>query len=332
MEPNQVKAVLWANFSGQATPLQKQLLADWLREEGNVERYYQALHEWEKEYPQLLPDTTADWQQFLTRINPEPAQKPPVDEQAAELPTAIDPGRLWLVAASVALLVLVGWWQREALLYQTYTTAFGETRPLTLPDGSRVVLNANSTLRFPRFLSLLPTREARLWGEAEFSVVHTVDDRPFVVHTPDQLEVRVLGTEFIVYSRERGSKVVLNRGKVALHSLKTAQKPLAIRPGDVVTVDARGTFQRRSAQPVADHAAWKEHRFVFNRTPLRDIAEQIQERFGVEVLIPDATLAALQVSGNYPAQTADEVLSMLTQLLNLRAERREQVIVLQSQN
>jgi ferric-dicitrate binding protein FerR (iron transport regulator) len=335
MEPHQTRTLLLTFFAGQATPLQKQLLVDWLREEGSQEVYYQALHEWEKTHPQLLPDTDADWQRLLPRLHlpAQPAPHPQTNSADTVVERLLSTRRAvshwWLAAASVTLLMLLGWWQRETMLYQTYSTTYGQTRQVDLPDGSRVTLNANSSLRFPRFLSLLPTREARLRGEAEFSVVHTTDNRPFVVHTPDQLEVRVLGTEFIVYSRERGSKVVLNRGKVALRSLKTDEKPVTIRPGDVVTVDTRGTVRVRENQAVADHAAWKQQRFVFNRTPLRDIAAQIQERFGVEVLIPDPAVAARQVSGNYPAETAGEVLTMLTQLLNLRASRQHTVVVLQ---
>ncbi|MBC8154097.1 MAG: FecR domain-containing protein [Bacteroidetes bacterium] len=328
MELNQAKLLLQTFFSGQATPYQKRLLADWLREEQHYEAYYQALHEWEKANPQVFPDIATEWQELMPRLN-DPLPRPNHDIIQA-LPATRFAFRGWLAAASVALLMGLGWWQQERLLYRTYSTAYGETRRVDLPDGSRVTLNANSSLRFPRFLSLLPRREARLSGEAEFSVVHTVDNRPFVVLTPDQLEVRVLGTEFIVYSRERGSQVVLNRGRVTLRSLKSLRKPLAIHPGDVVTVDLRGNIQVQEKQPVANYAAWKKQRFVFDRTPLRDIARQIQERFGVTVHIPDVTLADRQISGNYPAQTADEVLSMLTQLLNVRADKQTNGVILRA--
>ncbi|CCH52960.1 anti-FecI sigma factor, FecR [Fibrisoma limi BUZ 3] len=332
MEPNQVgpdqaKTLLWTFFAGRATPLQKQLLVDWLREEKNQELYYQALHEWEKSHPQLIPDTIGDWHRLLDRLtNASPAPTSSAEDIVRPLASHRTGFRWWMAAAAALLIGFTGWWKQDRLLYRTYATAYGEIRRFELPDGSHVTLNANSTLRFPRFLALQNTREARLQGEAEFSVIHTVDHRPFLVHTPDQLEVRVLGTEFIVYSRNRGSKVVLNRGKVTLRSLKTRQPALTIRPGDVVLVDRRGSFRLRTGEPLADHAAWKEQRFVFNRTPLVDIARQIKERFGLEVQLADSAIATRQLSGNYPAQNADDVLTMLTQVLNLRADRQGNVV------
>lgn len=330
MEPKLSKNVLWSYFAGQATPLQKQLIREWLRDDANREEFYRTLHEWEKVNPQFLPDAGVDYQQLLARVE----QGNPVLAAPADEPLIIQRSAwLWLAAASVTLLLLAGWWQRETLFYKTYVTTYGQVRTIHLPDQSRVVLNANSTLKIPRFTFLQSNREVKLSGEAEFSVTHTSDHRRFLVHTPDHLEVEVLGTEFVVYSRRQGSKIVLNRGKVQIRSLKdTRQKPLTIRPGDVVTINSAGIFQRQTQQPVAEHVAWKEHRFVFNRTSLADIARKIQEQFGVTVLIPDSTLAAHQLSGNYPATNADELLRMMTRLLSLRLERQQNTVVLSPEN
>lgn len=324
MDPEQAKTLLWTFFAGQATPLQKKLLADWLADRQHYEVYYKWLHEWEQAHPQLLPDTDLEWQKLRRQLN-EPVSGTPVRVRPL---SAAGRGNWRWMAASVLLLIGLGWWQRETILFQTYATGNGEIRQITLPDGSRVTLNANSTLQFPRILALQSAREARLRGEAEFSVIHTVDHRPFLVHTPDGLEVRVLGTEFLVYSRSRGSKVLLKEGKVTLRSLTHRHRPLTIRPGDLVTVDPAGSVRLKSNQPVADHDAWKEQRFVFNRTPLTDIARQIEERFGVAVAIPDTTLAAQQLSGNFPARSANEMLSMLGQVLPLHVHRQGETAVL----
>ena len=97
-----------------------------------------------------------------------------------------------------------------------YKTAFGETRTVTLTDGSQVTLNANSSLRVPRFGFGKRTRDVTLLGEADFSIKHLPDDQRFVVQTDKNFEVVVLGTEFLVNTREKGTKVVLNKGKVRL--------------------------------------------------------------------------------------------------------------------
>lgn len=318
MDANVSEKILRAYFEGKATPAQKQLLLEWLKDVAHQEVFYEALHQWEKANPQMLPDPEIDWQGIQARLdeNPEPARetlplRPPGNNRRLR--------QYWWIAASVVLL-LAGWRQRGQVLYKHYSSGYGETRSFVLADGSRVTLNADSRLMYPRFAGLYPHREAMLWGEAEFSVVHTRDDRPFLVKTPDQLEVRVLGTEFVVYSRREESKVVLTKGKVELRSLKTGHPPLAIQPGDIVTINRQGIFKMEE-EAIAGHLAWKEHRFVFDHTPLSDIARQVRERFGVELVIRDTALAARTLSGNYPAENADEVILILTQLLGARSEK-----------
>ncbi len=319
MDPNVSEKILRAYFERKATPAQKQLLLEWLKDVAHQEVFYEALHQWEKANPQMLPDPETDWQDIQARLdeNPEPARetlplRPPGNNRRLR--------QYWWIAASVVLL-LAGWRQREQILYKHYSSGYGETRSFVLSDGSRVTLNADSRLMYPRFARLYPHREAMLWGEAEFSVVHTRDDRPFLVKTPDQLEVRVLGTEFVVYSRREESKVVLTKGKVELRSLKNGHPPIAIQPGDIVTIDRQGLFKMKEEEAIAGHLAWKEHRFVFDHTPLSDIARQVRERFGVELVIRDTALAGRTLSGNYPAENADDVILILTQLLGVRSEK-----------
>src|SRR5690606_7025582 len=147
----------------------------------------------------------------------------------------------------------------------------------------------------------------------EFSVIHTKDDRPFIVKTQDKLEVKVLGTEFVVYSRKEESKVVLTKGKVQLRSLKTDRPPIEIKPGDVVRIDKTGLFNVENTDLPEEHLICKEHRFSFDGTPLSEIANQIKERFGVELIIDDGNLAKRTLTGNYPAEKVEQIILMLTQ-------------------
>ena len=140
-------------------------------------------------------------------------------QRVPELTETIPPPRRrfgyrgWRVAASVAVLLLGAtlWWvlsRRPAEV--TYTTAYGETLDVELPDGSRATLNANSELVYWEATEPKPTREVELSGEAFFDIVHQTTTRavPFIVRTPD-LHVRVLGTEFNVNTRRGRTQVVL---------------------------------------------------------------------------------------------------------------------------
>lgn len=315
MTSNLFRHLITKSFDGRVTPPQQTLIAEWLQQPANVDLYYQWLEEWERANPQFVPDVDRGYERSLQPKPAEPQTSPLI------MPTPQRTWGRWLMAASVALMLLAGggWVLRDTLRYEQYQTAYGEVRTLTLPDGSQVVLNANTRLKLPRWNFGAGTRQVWLTGEAQFSVRHLPGHQPFVVHTPDGMNVRVLGTEFVVYSRLRGSKVVLNKGRVQLDSDDNRRiKPVVIAPGDVATLSAQGHFTLRHRQSLPIHTAWKDHRFTFENTPLTEIAYRITEQFGVTVEINDPTLARRKLGGTFKAQNAVELLDVVAQLLDAR--------------
>ncbi|MVM36690.1 DUF4974 domain-containing protein [Spirosoma sp. HMF3257] len=326
------KAVLFDYFSGRVSPLQKKSIENWLSEQGNRELYYQWLHEWELNRLQ----TNANWQHVYDktaqRINDEPLSLQPSDVlpqnpwQLGRLGEWIS--RSGMLAASIVLVLMVcGWLFRDALLYQTIYTGFGETKDLTLPDGSTVTLNANSTLRFARFgfgewtiaadAAHQNPRTVELTGEADFSVRHLPDHQPFVVMTPKGLNVTVLGTQFTVFSRERATRVALRSGRVQLTTQQTMLQPLMMQPGDLATLNRQGKLAlTRTAHPEA-MAAWKDHRFEFEQTSLREVAAMLHENYGLAVTIENSQLANRTISGSFTARNANELLQLIAQLLQI---------------
>ncbi|MGV3561240.1 FecR family protein [Larkinella arboricola] len=325
MKPTLSRQTIVNVFEGKASPLQKSLVQEWLEVPENQELYFQWLEEWERDNPQFFPDQETAYRKSLQQHQgPENPQTPFSDEVSAWKPVK-NRWFFWSLAASVLLLISSGTalFFKEELLYRHYKTSYGEVRTFTLPDESRVVLNANTTLKIPRFDLHQTDRRAWLSGEAEFSVKHTKDHRRFVVYTPDNLEVQVLGTEFIVYSRNRGSKVVLNKGKVQIRLKDQTAPPLVIRPGDIVNLSQQGRLTLHHRQPVSQHGAWKDHRFIFKNTAMLEVANQLTERFGVRFVIRDSTLAQRTLGGTFRARTADEILPILCDMLNMKVRYGE---------
>lgn len=322
-------------FSGNATPLQKKLMEEWLREEQNREQFYQWLEEWETESPQVMPNSEKAMNAFLARIENAEAhansQEDRTLEEVERLPARPWRMRWWIAAALVLLCLATAWQTRDVLLYQTYETAYGEIKAIRLDDGSAVTLNAHSALTVPRFGFGASTRQVSLKGEAEFIVAHTPNHQRFLVHTPTGLEVEVLGTEFVVNTRAKGTKVALHKGAVRLRSLQAkAQKPLLtlMHPGDVVLVDRQGNVNLQSGQVTAAYSAWKEHRFVFDQTSLQEIADQMHENFGWQVRIPDSALASRTIAGAFKADTPDELLQVLSELLGFHVTKQGKQVIL----
>ncbi|MGV3559590.1 FecR family protein [Larkinella arboricola] len=322
------KARFFEYFSGKATPLQKKNIEAWLVDPANRDLYYQWLHEWEENNPQLVTDWQIAFDTARQRLSqPDPSDQPDTSirlrwwQQRFFLP--------WTLAASVVLLLgLVGWLFSDAIRYKTLESGFGETKRSILPDGSEVVLNANSRIRYPRFgfasdhflgfLTNTPAeRRVELTGEADFSVRHLPSHRRFVVLTEKGVSVQVLGTQFTVLSRGERTRVVLRSGKVELTTKQASRPPLIMKPGDWVTLDAQGKLAvRKTAHP--EHvAAWKHHRFVFDRTPLHDIAQLLQDNYGLTITIDDQELASRTISGAFPAQDANDLIKLVAEILQI---------------
>jgi len=218
-------------------------------------------------------------------------------------------------------------------MYQSYATDFGEIRKIHLPDGSDVTLNANSELFVPRWGFGTKTREVLLEGEAEFSVQHTLDHQKFIVNTPDKHQITVLGTEFVVYARQRGTKVVLNKGKVILSSANK-REIITMKPGDMVNISKKGELKLQvlNKEKLSTQLSWKDHRFVFDNTPLKEIGSLIKENFGVEIKIQTPELANRTITGAFKAESAEELVNVLAEMLSFNVVKEENSYVISFDN
>lgn len=309
------KELLFIHFEGRTTPLQIELLREWLQNSDNQQLYYQWLQEWERQHPQIITDPDVAYNQFQQKIRN-------ISQPAAVRRTTgwnrWKPGYYFAAASVTALLLVLGYLTRSYWAVRTLATDYGEVRSVVLDDGTRVTLNANSELRIPRFTSGAALREVFLWGEAEFAVVHTPSHEHFRVRTANDVEVVVLGTEFVVNTRRNNTRVELNRGKVQLRYPAANQiNTLTMQPGDWVNVPVGGQAKRgRKPAEQTTAATWKNYEYAFQRTPMLDIANLLTDNFGIKVQM-NATLARRRVTGTFHAHTADELLRALAELFDL---------------
>lgn len=343
MKTQVTQDLLFTYFAGHASAIQKQVIEEWAKESTNREVFYARLEAWESQHPQYIPDVA------LALVRHQGRMALSITEHAASVTAPqlrVVHYRFrsfpWMMAASVALLLLAGGLFRKTLFYKTYNTDYGEIRQVTLSDGSRVTLNANSCLTVARFdfgqpwsgtaAALgIPTREVALTGEATFSVTHTPDDRQFVVKTDQMFDVVVLGTEFTVYNRQQGGKVVLNRGKVQVRYTEgRSTRKLVMKPGDLVTLDQRGHAKLSQVQKPESMAAWRNNQFIFEGTPLTEIAQLFEDTYGLQLIIPNRGLAHWTVSGSFTAHNADELLETLMQASSLTYTRTGNRILIDS--
>ena len=320
-------------FAGRATALQKQAIDEWVKDEENRELFFIQLAMWESQNPQFIADDSQALERHRQRM-----LDGNITRLAPQLVTSEEPttrwlnstGFRWMMAASISVILLLsGLYFKDNLLFSTYSTSFGQTRLVKLSDGSQITLNANSSLRVPRFGFGHKNRRVRLMGEADFSIKHLPDHQNFVVQTDKNFEVVVLGTEFMVNTREKTKKVVLNKGKVQLlYQEGKASKQLTMKPGNLVTFDTKGRVSLKETVKPENFTSWKEHRFVFDGTTLAEIGSLFKENYGIELQIPDKTLAQWTISGAFKAYSADELIETLASASNLAYRQQGDTIVI----
>ncbi len=233
--------------------------------------------------------------------------------------------RNWLRgAAAVALLGLVGglaWWNAASDEQSAhYATTYGETRTVLLPDGSEVMLNANSRMRYQAPTDRRPRREVWLEGEAFFKVVHLDQPTPvpFLVHTPD-LQVQVLGTAFNVNTRRGRTQVVLDQGSVALQL--PSEETTSLQPGELAEYTVQAPQVHKETVDPKRFTAWRDRRLTFDDTPLSEVALILEENYGVRVVFDDPALRNRRVTGEISAQKIDTILKALSTLFSISVER-----------
>jgi transmembrane sensor len=211
----------------------------------------------------------------------------------------------------------------------TLATAYGKTREINLPDGSKVVLNGNSEISYPKAWADGQIREVSLRGEAYFQVIHTHDHRRFKVRTADDFSVEVLGTQFTVSKRNRGTRVVLNQGRVQcnLESKKGADT-LLLKPGDLVEFAKKPSqYTRRQVDPTL-YSVWTEHKLVFKNTSLREITAMLNETYGFMVNVENPDLLNRRISGSIPTDHVDLVLEGIAETCRLTVRKKDNHIYL----
>lgn len=165
-------------------------------------------------------------------------------------------------------------------VWNTITTPRGGQYQVTLPDGSKVWLNAASSLTFPTAFSG-SSRTVRMTGEVYFEVAKDAA-KPFLVET-GPMTVQVLGTRFNVnaYPDEQGIQTTLIEGAV---SLGAAGKSATLQPGQQATfMPSTSRLKILSGVDTRHSVAWKDGYFIFDNAPLQGVMRQVARWYDIEV-------------------------------------------------
>jgi ferric-dicitrate binding protein FerR (iron transport regulator) len=172
---------------------------------------------------------------------------------------------------------------RRQTFLNTVSTPAGRQFRLILPDGTKVWLNAASSLRYPVVFNE-GERKVSVTGEAYFEVAKN-EKKPFKVTINNATEVQVLGTNFNInaYSNEPVIKTTLIAGSIRLYNLKKNEGAL-LSPGDQAVVDSTFTMPvKKRRVEVERDIAWKDGLFSFTDADLHTVMRQLARWYNVKV-------------------------------------------------
>ena len=241
--------------------------------------------------------------------------------------------KIWLggVAACLAFFAYGGWYFSSNV---TITTKYGEQKMVALPDGSKVRLNANSSISYARAFNWKDSRKVMVNGEAYFEVKH-INEHPSEIKEGERfiaqskkLKVEVLGTTFNLKARPNLNQVALVKGKVSVRALATGQEKI-LNPGELARLAENNEFMVNRAAVVAQQVAWTTQKLLLTQTRVGDIITEFENLYGAKIILPDSAMANKRIDGTISTANEQNVLFVLKNILNVNVRQEGKNIYLE---
>ncbi|WP_144213525.1 FecR family protein [Flavobacterium panacis] len=299
------------------------IVKDWLNASENNLKYYNDFKKiWEESLLIAAEKTTVNeddaWKRFQNRIHEK--------DNVIKIPN--QSYSRWLqIAASIILFCTLGWlgysyFENKSAdeLIQVY--ASNSTINDTLPDGTIVTLNQNSSLSYKKFAG--NTRPVTLKGEAFFKVAPD-KTKPFIIQINDVL-VKVVGTSFNVKNKNGQTTVNVETGIVKVSRNKDE---VELRQGEKVVIANKQTALLKSVSKGRLYNYYRNKELVCDQTPLQELVDALNEIYNANIIIKTASLQEKPLTTIFKDQSLDQILEVIQETFTLKIERKDNQIILE---
>jgi transmembrane sensor len=270
-----------------------------------------------QEHEPAVSTIESAWQKLDASLGSPVKEEAPVIEMQRS-------NRWWKIAAAAVVVLFAGLsiWKFTGNSKMMLTSHYGEVTSHQLPDGSEIILNANSTVTLGKNWDKATDREVWLNGEAFFRVKKTAQHNRFIVHAKE-MDIIVTGTQFNVITRSDRNSVLLTEGSVTIRSKNG--KEIVMKPGDFVELN-RNDLEKRSAQQEAI-LAWKENKLLFDNTPMPEAARIISEHYGIKITL-DSQSQLETLNGILQNNNLEGLLQSLENAKGFKITRKENELLI----
>lgn len=313
---NRIHEVLPRYCEGDVSEEEQKLVEDWIALSDDNYRVVKQIH---------LINLAIDTQNIQKKINTEKALTHVSTRMSTTKRVLSYLGWIQRVAAILFIPVLITLiaqnidkQQEIASLIEVKTNP-GMTTTLNLPDGTVVHLNSESSLSYPATFKG-DIRNVQLKGEAWFSVTKDTKKR-FIVSTPHQTEVEVLGTVFNVEAFEQDTTIstTLLEGKVKfLFRNGNQTEVIKMKPGEKLVYNTKDSQTQLFATTGESETAWKDGKIVFLDTPFPQALRMLEKRYNVEFIVSNPQYKKDGFTGSFSSQRLDRILEVFKISSNIR--------------
>ncbi|MEM9621012.1 MAG: FecR domain-containing protein [Pseudomonadota bacterium] len=229
------------------------------------------------------------------------------------------------VAASLGCLAILLWIGTHTIETRHYASKVGETRTVTLSDGSKVTLGAGAEIYVKidgRNRTIDLTR-----GRALFEVTRQPDSIFKVVS--NRAEISVLGTSFTVRRGKHSSTVSVLHGQVSVNGVgQDSGQAQLLGPGERIDLDALTNLGEVASIDANQALDWLTGRLVFDGSPLAEVIHDLNLYRETKVFIADPALEQLRVTTSFRVDQAEQMLEGLTMSHPIRLRRMEDSLLI----
>ncbi len=251
-------------------------------------------------------DTPSVWQKMSDRVDN-------YEEEQKKKTISLQSGIRWISSVAAAIVIVFGVYQ--LLIKQPQPIVIASIQEVlhdTLPDGSNIVLNANSKISYPEKFAK-NERRIQLEGEAFFHVEHN-PEQPFIIETENAF-VKVLGTSFNVKAYKNSEiEVIVTDGLVLLFTVDSDARDttsILLKAGEKGKISGKERKPIHVAENIPDELFWMDYTLIFTDTDLKKVFSLLENYYNINIEVSDKRIYKCRLSTTFSNNSIEDIMEVI---------------------
>lgn len=327
MKKNKSQNIINSYFGKHFSPKARYLFGHWLGGKEDTILKETLLQElWEQSPAEVTDETRNDWKKLQNRIYllPDTNKINPFYRNLLKYAAII--GLMFMVSSTTYYLTNRAATKKNVEMAEFFVP-FGESKMITLPDSSKVWVDAGSMLVYPQDFTSMNTRSVYLTGKASFTVKKN-PEKPFIVKTT-YMDVEALGTVFTVksYPSDIYTEATLEKGSVRVDIKGQPLLSSILKPNQQLVYSHKNNSIHIHAVDATLYSMERKGYLIFENATFSQLITTIERKFNVVIQCNSQRYMKESYNVKFaPDETLEDLLNVLQQLNGLHYKIRKNVV------